>query len=208
MAVTISGLGTVTGLASGGLPDGSITTNDLVDNNITTAKLADTSVTSAKMGYSGAILQIVRLSPAVGLYTKASAAYSEVTTDFRLSITPKSASSILILDFIGLFGNANSGAITTMKYWDVTNSANIYSGVSLGSRAIGHCSMRQNDLDVNDRDNFHMRAVIPSSNTNARTYTIYAQCEDTHTTYWNATGTDNNGCSYVIPSFTITEIIA
>jgi hypothetical protein len=195
-------------IGSNAITDANITAAKIVDANITTAKIADTAITSAKMGYSGAILQIVRLSPVVGLYTSGTTSYAEVTTDFRLAITPKSASSILILDWVGLFGNAYSGAISTFKFYNVTASADIYSGVSLGSRTIGHGSIRQIDGDANDRDNLILRAVISSGSTTARTYTLYQRCEDTHTSYWNATGTDNTGCSYVIPSFTITEIIA
>jgi hypothetical protein len=39
MAITINGSGTVTGITSGGLPDGVITTDDLAANAVTTAKL-------------------------------------------------------------------------------------------------------------------------------------------------------------------------
>lgn len=39
MSITINGTGTITGISSGGLPDGVITTDDLANNAVTTAKL-------------------------------------------------------------------------------------------------------------------------------------------------------------------------
>ena len=50
MAITINGSGTITGLTAGGLPDGSITTDDLAANAVTAAKLA--------AGAGGKLLQI------------------------------------------------------------------------------------------------------------------------------------------------------
>ena len=42
MAITINGTGTITGLTAGGLPDGSIATDDLANNAVTAGKLATT----------------------------------------------------------------------------------------------------------------------------------------------------------------------
>ena len=46
MAITINGTGTITGLTAGGLPDGSITTDDLAANAVTAAKLGTNSFVS------------------------------------------------------------------------------------------------------------------------------------------------------------------
>ena len=61
MPVTINGDGSITGLAVGGLPDGSVDADTLAagaavpaDGSITTAKLANGSVTSGKLA-SGAV---------------------------------------------------------------------------------------------------------------------------------------------------------
>ena len=159
---------------------------------------------------SGSVLQVVTNYPSSGaVYTQAVSAYAEISTAYRTSITPISTNSILILEWVGLIGGSNSSSISTMKFYDVTNSADVgLSGLSLGSRGIGHGSFRQVDTDVNDRDNILLRVIVPNSSTTARTYSIYHYSESSVTKYFNATGTDNNGCSYVKWHFTIKEIAA
>ena len=49
MAITINGSGTITGISAGGLPDGSVTADDLATDSVTTAKIEDSAVTTAKI---------------------------------------------------------------------------------------------------------------------------------------------------------------
>jgi hypothetical protein len=49
MPISINGTGTITGLSAGGLPDGSITTDDIASTAITTAKINDAAITTAKI---------------------------------------------------------------------------------------------------------------------------------------------------------------
>ena len=49
MAVVINGSGTVTGLAVGGLPDGTVDDGTLASNAVTEAKIATDAVTAAKI---------------------------------------------------------------------------------------------------------------------------------------------------------------
>jgi hypothetical protein len=49
MTISINGSGTITGLSSGGLPDGSVTTAEIADSAITTAKIASAAITQAKL---------------------------------------------------------------------------------------------------------------------------------------------------------------
>ena len=49
MAIVINGSGTVTGLAVGGLPDGTVDEGTLANSSVVTAKLNDDAVTNAKM---------------------------------------------------------------------------------------------------------------------------------------------------------------
>ena len=46
MPITINGTGTITGISAGGLPDGSVTTNDLAANAVTAAKLGTNTFVS------------------------------------------------------------------------------------------------------------------------------------------------------------------
>ena len=55
MPITINGSGTVTGLAVGGLPDGSVDADTLAANAVTTVKILDDAVTPAKSTISGGL---------------------------------------------------------------------------------------------------------------------------------------------------------
>ena len=72
MPVTINGDGTISGLAVGGLPDGTVDADTLASNAVTSVKLASSAVTSAKLasgaiGSVGKILQVKSASK-VDLY--------------------------------------------------------------------------------------------------------------------------------------------
>jgi len=55
MAIVINGSGTVTGLAVGGLPDGSVDSDTLADNAVVSGKIADGSIVNADVNASAAI---------------------------------------------------------------------------------------------------------------------------------------------------------
>ena len=207
---TSGGNTTITGTLAAGNTTITGTTN--VSSDVYVGGTLTTSSKGISKGSlpTGSILQVVTNYPSTGVvYTTTASSYAEISTAYRTSITPISSSSILILEWVGLIGGNNTSAISTMKFYDVTNNADVgLSGISLGSRGIGHASFRQVDADSNDRDNIIMRAVVPSSNTTARTYSIYHYAEAGATKYFNATATDNNGCSYVKWHFIITEIAA
>ena len=47
--MTFDGSGTITGLAAGGLPNSSVTADDIASSAVTTAKIADANITAAKL---------------------------------------------------------------------------------------------------------------------------------------------------------------
>lgn len=157
---------------------------------------------------AGSILQIVTNYPTTAwMAAQSVSSYTEISAAYRTSITPRYSNSKLILEWTGLIGGNATGAISTMKFRDITNNVDAgLSGLSLGSRGIGHASFRQVDTDSNDRDNSTMRAVIDAGSTASREYSIFHYSESAATKYFNATATDNSGCSYVQWSFTITEV--
>ena len=55
MPVTINGSGSITGLAVGGLPDGSVDADTIAANAVTTTKIANSAVTSVKTSGLGVI---------------------------------------------------------------------------------------------------------------------------------------------------------
>ena len=88
MAITINGSGTITGISAGGLPDASITSDDIAAGAVTAAKIGSLP--------AGSILQVVQTEK-----TDVSSSVTGTTwTDFGISvnITPSSTSNkILIL---------------------------------------------------------------------------------------------------------------
>jgi len=179
-------------------------------NNIDSQSGSNIVVASGKvLSAPGHIIQVVTNIPiTTSEVTLASSTMAELSTSYRTSITPKFSNSLLRLNFNGLISGQSTTSIMTFKFFDVTNSTNVGSS-TLGtgsSRTFGNASFRNKDHDVNDRVHLNMTTYQSASNTTARTYGIYAQIEGSNTIYANMTSTDNAGCSYVAPVFTIEEI--
>ena len=159
----------------------------------------------------GTIIQIVRTTPATtSSVTLASSPPNmiEFSSANRTTITPKFASSLLRLNFSALVSGQNTSAIMSFKFYDQTNNSNVgFSSLGTGSsRTFCNASFRNKDYDANDRVHLNMTAYQAASNTTARTYSIYGMIESGQTIYMNMTTTDNAGCSYAPPVFTIEEI--
>ena len=133
---------------------------------------------------------------------------------YRTTIHPMFANSLLLLDLTFLFGGNNSSNISGFKFMqspntdmssavDLSNNAS-YSGG--GNRQFTHGSSRQKDYDGNDRHTMHISAMTPAVNTEGRTYSLYHYSEGNTTKYFNATVTDNTGCSFSPWRFVIQEI--
>ena len=134
--------------------------------------------------------------------------------DYRTTISPVFDTSILLLDLTFLFGGNDTGNISGFKfmqseYANMSNAFNLKNNPSYasgGSRPLTHASARHVDLDGNDRDTIHMTAMVPARNTEARTFGVYHYSEGNTTKYFNATVTNNTGCSFAPWRFVITEI--
>ena len=133
---------------------------------------------------------------------------------YRTTIHPMFADSLLLLDLTFLFGGNNNSSISGFKFMqspntdmssavDLSNNAS-YSGG--GNRQFTHGSSRQVDHDGNDRHTMHITAMVPANNIEARTYSLYHYSEANCTKYFNATVTDNTGCSFSPWRFVIQEI--
>jgi len=168
----------------------------------------------------GSVVQTVVNYPESEVVVKAhqpggSNAFNEVPGgQYRTTMHPMFGNSILLLDLTFLFGGNNNSSISGFKFMqsefsnmsnvsDLSNNAS-YSGG--GGRQFTHGSSRQRDSDGNDRHTMHISAMVPAVNTEARTYGLYHYSESNHTKYFNATTTDNSGCSYSPWRFVIQEI--
>ena len=136
-----------------------------------------------------------------------SGGFSELTSDLRISFTPKSADSNLLMEFFAPFVCPNSTNLQYGKFFDVTNSTTPGLPPAVGSRVRVHWTNRNGQFDANDNDVWNMRIVVPAENTNARTYTIYHKTEGVTIQFFVTTLA--TGAGSVIPmTFVITEIAA
>ena len=109
MAIVINGSGTVTGLAVGGLPDGTVDAGTLATDSVTAAKLEASAITSADLP-AGSVLQVVSATYAVEVSTTGG---SYIDTGLTAAITPTSTSS-KILVFVsqnGVSKGAGNGGV-------------------------------------------------------------------------------------------------
>ena len=133
---------------------------------------------------------------------------------YRTTIHPMFENSLLLLDLTFLFGGNNNSSISGFKFMQsefasMTNASNLPNNASYaggGNRQFTHGSSRQVDYDGNDRHTMHISAMTPAVNTEARTYSLFHYSEGNTTKYFNATVTDNTGCSFSPWRFVIQEI--
>ena len=95
MPVTINGDGSITGLAVGGLPDGSVDADTLASNAVTTAKLANGAVTNIKHG-AGSVIQVQHVESDTFMSNQSSSSLVDIT-GLSVSITPQSSSNKLFI---------------------------------------------------------------------------------------------------------------
>lgn len=107
MPIAINGLGTITGVSVGGLPDG------IVDTDM----IAAAAVTAAKRGPS-AILQIVQNITTTRLSTNST---TYVASDHLVTITPVAANSKILISFSGC---VNSNGTNHRAFVDIYRSIN------------------------------------------------------------------------------------
>ena len=123
MAIVINGSGTVTGLAVGGLPDGTVDSGTLATDSVTAAKLEASAITGADLP-AGSVLQVVSVSAARGLTFTST---SWITTGTTAAITPSATSSKILVKYnsgIGYCDTANASFQTFLTiYRDSTNIA-------------------------------------------------------------------------------------
>jgi len=159
MAITINGSGTITGVSAGGLPDGSITADDLAS----TLDLGSKTVTLPS-GTGGKVLQyITSISNNNSVSTTSTTFIDEGTS---ISITPSSTSNKILL-FVSANGNqiTVSDGLRVRLYNDTQSYALITAGNSYG-----------NILYNNSASNLHAPIAIinfdtPAS-TSAQTYKL------------------------------------
>ena len=95
MPVAISGDGTLTGIAVGGLPDGIVDADMLASNSVQPVKIVDNAVTKPKATGFGKILGYAHVATSSATDVSALSSFTEIGS-FALSYTPTVATSKLL----------------------------------------------------------------------------------------------------------------
>ena len=209
MAIVINGSGTVTGLAVGGLPDGTVDAGTLATNSVDSAELIDGAVDDSHM----AAMAASKLSGDIATASMPAGTVLQVVESFALSttgtwtdtadkticskaFTPKSASS-----------NIHITARFTAQEYGNGSSAEFYFQMKImtGSTVLKYFSDGQ--FNVSASDAFHhtptrtIACVFANSNTNERTYHYVVGLRNAGRRYSVSSANDNGA-----PSIKITEV--
>jgi len=106
MAIVISGTaGTISGISTGGLPDGCVDADTLGTDSVTAAKLKSDAITTGDLP-SGSVLQVVNGSTSTGVATTTTGTY--IDTGITATITPSSTSSkiLVLVNICGIWRNS------------------------------------------------------------------------------------------------------
>ena len=183
MPVTINGNGSITGLAVGGLPDGSVDADTLASNAVTTAKIANSSVTADKA--SGTVKGLVmvdqwRKDSQVTGNQDPITGWERVDNHFSLqgSAGMSESSGVWTFPQTGLYLVTYTGhgyLNGTTSYIGLYFSVSTDSGSSYESPAIGHAyfgaqgsgycgGSNQVVLNVTNASTFRFKIAFTSSN--------------------------------------------
>ena len=195
MPITFNGNGTVTGLAVGGLPDGSVDADTLAANAVTSGKLAS--------GVGGKVLQVVQTTK-TDVFTTTNASYSDIT-GMSASITMTSASNkvLVMVQQQIVAGDAGTG----IKI--VRGSTDIFLADAAGSRA------RHTMTGAYDGESLYSGGtacfICYLDTPGAGTHTYKVQCMTrANTIYINKTNrdSDDTNASRSTSSITLQEVSA
>ena len=137
MAIVINGSGTVTGLAVGGLPDGTVDAGTLATDSVTAAKLKDDAIAVGDLP-AGSVLQVVQGSTTTET-TNSTSTYADTT--LTATITPSSTSSTILVMVVHTACNKVNNTMIGFKLLrgaTVVHNAGtseLYTGTTLNIRA-------------------------------------------------------------------------
>jgi len=168
------------------------------NTTIQTAKLADDAITAAKLP-AGTVLQVVKSAIRTNANDTTSATYAEISSDYRVTITPKAADSVMIIDFT--FGISVDGGTKLAVITKVGTNSDFSTGMdSVHSQS--HNELFRSDVDNNRR--IQARSFLRSYYDDySSTATLYFR-QDYKRTSGSGTArvNDNTGPAFV----TVTEI--
>ena len=212
---TIEGSGTISSNTFAQVPNASLTSmTGVLDNSVQDNITRLGTVTSGTIGDTvsypvGHPVQTVIINPDDGQGTIASASFVEWSgSNLRLTMTPRSATNLLLVEATFLFGGNNTSNLTHFQFSTVvgTTFTALPVGSAGGSRTHAHGSTRQKEHNADDCNIVHI-ATSYTAGAGERTFAIRAKNESgTGTKYFNATSHTGAEVAYVKPLFKVTEI--
>ena len=112
MPISINGTGSITGLSAGGLPDNSITADDIASNAITTAKVNDASITYNKLSTSATEADNVAKRTAKAWVNFNGTGTVAIRDDFNVSSITDNGTGDYTINFSSAMTNSNYSFVT------------------------------------------------------------------------------------------------
>ena len=212
MPVTINGDGSISGLAVGGLPNGSVDADTLASNAVTTAKIANGAVSGLKKGV-GSVIQV---NQTVKTDTFSTTSFTNTWVDIgpQGSITAIKAGNKIMVEIMLSVGCTDGRHISFRLEKDGSALAGALGDSRGSNRKRGCFHMYQDDQNgQHDQHNYVLKYLDTAADTNAHTYNIAV-------TQWNGQGSTEITCnrskadgdqdyeSTTISTVTLTEIAA
>ena len=178
MPITINGTGSITGISAGGLPDGSVTADDLA-----------TSVSLGK------ILQIVQTSKTDTTSTTSQDSFTDL--GLSASITPASTSNkVLVMVSIGRV-TCNTTANRTCPFRVLRGSTPVGVGDTAGNRLTGNFVISDTNAATDNGHGGAYQFLDSPSTTSSTTYKIQWSGQAGETWYLNRSGSDTDNVDAV-----------
>ena len=207
MPVTINGDGSITGLAVGGLPNGTVDADTLASNAVTSAKLASGAITSSALP-TGSVIQVKSASKTDSNEKSNTQSYD--IPGLSVSITPTSASNKIFIIFNLNIQSSGSFGGDVVRL--VRDSTNICIADAAGSRIRGSNAVVRHE--VGDNYDYTGESIVNSfldspGDTNAHTYKLNLYDDTANNTVWinrDRPSDDSSGWRRTVSTITVMEI--
>ena len=173
MSITINGTGTITGISAGGLPDGSVTADDLATNLDLTSKVL-TGV--------GLLKQVVTTTMTDTFNTTTANVFQQIT-GLNTNITTTSDSSKVLI-FLTV-GQASTGSGVSGSFALSRDGTRILVGAAAGTR--GQTSIKFHCNSSSHSNGFSFIGVDTPGTAGTYTYGLQASAQGGQTLYVNRT---------------------
>jgi len=201
MALVLNGDGNITGLVAGGLPDGSVTADDIAS----TLDLSGKTVT-LPAGTGGKVLQVVQAVKTTSDSYTLNTTFADIT-GLSQAITPTNTSSKILITAHVTVGSQNGSTASYPKIRLVRDSTNIGISIDSGSRQKVTAMWWPGSVDANATGVMSMTFLDSPSTTSSTTYKIQVFGSQNRTFYVNRCGSDENTAGgHAISTLTLMEI--